>query len=40
MKKKVFVRGLLIVIALAALCACAWCVWYIVQYYQIGRAHV
>ena len=34
MKKKVFVRGLLIVIALAALCACAWCVWYIVQYYQ------
>ena len=34
MKKKVFVRGLLIVIALAALCACSWCVWYIVQYYQ------
>ena len=20
--------------ALAALCACAWCVWYIIQYYQ------
>lgn len=37
MKKKTFVRGLLIVIALAALCACAWCVWYIVQYYQ-GQA--
>ncbi len=34
MKKKVFVRILLIAVAAAALCACAWCVWYIVQYYQ------
>lgn len=34
MKKKALVRGVLIFIALAALCACAWCVWYIVQYYQ------
>lgn len=33
-KKKAIVRGLLLVVALAALCACGWCVWYIVQYVQ------
>ena len=32
--KKFFIRGLLILIAAAALCAGGWCVWYLVQYYQ------
>lgn len=34
MKKKTVVRTILVIVAVAALCACAWCVWYLVQYYK------
>ena len=35
--RQTLVRLILIVIALAALIAIAWCVWYLVQYYQGAR---
>ena len=35
--RQTLVRLILIVIAIAALLAIAWCVWYLVQYYQGAR---
>ena len=34
MKKKIIIRTLLVIVLIAALSACAWCVWYLIQYRQ------